>query len=85
MRLSGMERVDRQWRKRWDSNPRTAHTVAGFQDQCLKPLGHTSVCIGLAGRRSIDPCKPAIGCGPFLLGLDAVCNAAIEAILDGGE
>lgn len=31
------------WRKRWDSNPRTALTVAGFQDQCLKPLGHTSL------------------------------------------
>jgi hypothetical protein len=31
------------WRKRWDSNPRTACTVAGFQDQFLKPLGHSSI------------------------------------------
>ncbi len=32
-----------KWRKRWDSNPRTARTVAGFQDRCLKPLGHSSL------------------------------------------
>ena len=25
------------WRKEWDSNPRMAHTIAGFQDRCLKP------------------------------------------------
>ena len=31
------------WRKRWDSNPRTACTVAGFQDRFLKPLGHSSI------------------------------------------
>ncbi len=37
------------WRKRWDSNPRTARTVAGFQDQCLKPLGHSS-CITAANQ-----------------------------------
>ena len=30
------------WRKRWDSNPRTAQTVAGFQDRCIQPLCHTS-------------------------------------------
>lgn len=30
------------WRKGWDSNPRTGCPVAGFQDQCLKPLGHPS-------------------------------------------
>ena len=30
------------WRKRWDSNPRTAKTVAGFQDRCIQPLCHTS-------------------------------------------
>ena len=27
----------------WDSNPRDALTPAGFQDRCLKPLGHPSV------------------------------------------
>src|SRR5262245_37344424 len=26
----------------WDSNPRYACTHAGFQDRCLKPLGHPS-------------------------------------------
>ena len=31
------------WRRRWDSNPRGARTPGGFQDRCLKPLGHTSV------------------------------------------
>src|SRR5690606_25619530 len=31
-----------KWRMGWDSNPRTACTVAGFQDRCLKPLGHPS-------------------------------------------
>ena len=30
------------WRKRWDSNPRYALTHGGFQDRCLKPLGHPS-------------------------------------------
>ncbi len=30
---------------RWDSNPRYAHTYGGFQDRCLKPLGHPS-CVG---------------------------------------
>ena len=31
------------WRKGWDSNPRYALTHAGFQDRCLKPLGHPSL------------------------------------------
>jgi len=31
------------WRKRWDSNPRTGFPIAGFQDQFLKPLGHSSI------------------------------------------
>lgn len=30
------------WRRRWDSNSRTHRWVGGFQDRCLKPLGHTS-------------------------------------------
>jgi hypothetical protein len=30
------------WRRGWDSNPRWAFTHAGFQDRCLKPLGHPS-------------------------------------------
>jgi hypothetical protein len=31
------------WRMGWDSNPRRACTLAGFQDRCLKPLGHPSL------------------------------------------
>src|SRR5579862_8880385 len=31
------------WRKGWDSNPRYPCGHAGFQDRCLKPLGHPSV------------------------------------------
>jgi hypothetical protein len=30
------------WRKGWDSNPRYPCRYAGFQDRCLKPLGHPS-------------------------------------------
>ncbi len=30
------------WRMGWDSNPRWACTHGGFQDRCLKPLGHPS-------------------------------------------
>ena len=30
------------WRREWDSNPRRHHCLAGFQDRCLKPLGHPS-------------------------------------------
>src|SRR5262249_22260739 len=31
-----------RWRKGWDSNPRCPCRHAGFQDRCLKPLGHPS-------------------------------------------
>ena len=27
----------------WDSNPRVTCATAGFQDRCLKPLGHPSL------------------------------------------
>ena len=30
------------WRKGWDSNPRWTCAHGGFQDRCLKPLGHLS-------------------------------------------
>ena len=30
------------FRMGWDSNPRNACTLGGFQDRCLKPLGHPS-------------------------------------------
>jgi hypothetical protein len=52
------------WRKGWDSNPRWACTHAGFQDRCLKPLGHPSglddghLADGEAGRKgpSLSAC-----------------------------
>ncbi len=31
------------WRMGWDSNPRRACTLGGFQDRCLQPLGHPSL------------------------------------------
>ena len=31
------------WRKGWDSNPRGS-SPCGFQDRCLRPLGHPSTC-----------------------------------------
>ena len=32
----------KSWRKGWDSNPRYGRPHGGFQDRCLKPLGHPS-------------------------------------------
>jgi hypothetical protein len=34
--------MKREWRREWDSNPRWTRAHAGFQDRCLKPLGHPS-------------------------------------------
>ena len=42
---SGVNPVPTQglkWRREWDSNPRWYCYHAGFQDRCLKPLGHLS-------------------------------------------
>ncbi len=43
-RLAILRSAEREagWRKGWDSNPRWAFTHGGFQDRCLKPLGHPS-------------------------------------------
>ena len=38
----GVRSSVRRWRTGWDSNPRYAYTYGGFQDRCLKPLGHPS-------------------------------------------
>jgi hypothetical protein len=35
-----------KWRMGWDSNPRVTCATAGFQDRCLKPLGHPSRACG---------------------------------------
>ena|GEM_PF-5004564 len=31
-----------KWRRGWDSNPRNAHTLNGFQDRRIRPLCHPS-------------------------------------------
>src|ERR1019366_6670212 len=36
-------RINLQWRRKRDSNPRTSFPVNGFQDRRLKPLGHSSI------------------------------------------
>ncbi len=40
-----------KWRRGWDSNPRRTRALAGFQDRCLKPLGHPSARLALKGKR----------------------------------
>ena len=34
--------MQESWRMGWDSNPRGTCAPAGFQDRCLRPLGHPS-------------------------------------------
>jgi hypothetical protein len=36
------QQKQRAWRTGWDSNPRYGCPYDGFQDRCLKPLGHPS-------------------------------------------
>ena len=48
------------WRKGWDSNPRYPCRHAGFQDRCLKPLGHPSVFGVQRLSRGTGPGKVAI-------------------------
>src|SRR5437773_10543524 len=56
------------WRKGWDSNPRYPCRHAGFQDRCLKPLGHPSVAAvsstwgGRDQERSVNKC---VGVNPW--------------------
>jgi hypothetical protein len=37
-----IQKQEQGWRREWDSNPRWTCTHGGFQDRCLKPLGHLS-------------------------------------------
>jgi hypothetical protein len=43
------------WRRRRDSNPRNRCQFAGFQNRCLKPLGHSSETLRILRRRSPAP------------------------------
>jgi hypothetical protein len=50
------------WRMGWDSNPRYGLPHGGFQDRCLKPLGHPSCAIPF--RLAASSCQAARGsCG----------------------
>src|ERR1019366_7534722 len=69
------------WRKGWDSNPRYPCRHAGFQDRCLKPLGHPSKPIESSsylgdarGRRwpLLPLCQPTLLVGLFM----AACSAS---------
>ena len=53
MNVSQAARCFDRWRRGWDSNPRWACTHGGFQDRCLKPLGHLSL-IGVRLSRAAD-------------------------------
>ncbi len=56
------------WRMGWDSNPRWALTHGGFQDRCLKPLGHpSSPPTGRARRAKAhpNPSSRALGASGF--------------------
>ena len=60
--LSSPNSIGRNWRRGRDSNPRTACTVAGFQDRCFRPLSHPS---GDGDRPAERPCRRALyGLGP---------------------
>ena len=63
--------VSGHWRTGWDSNPRWAFTHGGFQDRCLKPLGHLSGSGALAGKGALTKTEseagiiaPLVGEGP---------------------
>ena len=58
----------------WDSNPRGACTPAGFQDRCLKPLGHPSIqgnfpAFAITARKALaggDGMRTAVDAGAIL-------------------
>jgi hypothetical protein len=80
------------WRTGWDSNPRESCPSAGFQDRCLKPLGHPSkLCIAwfLMVAQQLTP--PAFAnqlsarwqtCAPFVLKSDARWRVKMKARAD---
>jgi hypothetical protein len=49
------------WRKGWDSNPRYPCRYAGFQDRCLKPLGHPSKALILLAFKRRDARQRLLG------------------------
>ena len=59
--------ISMKWRMGWDSNPRCACTHAGFQDRCLKPLGHPSVAAISVACRSLPGNDPRSARAAFVL------------------
>ena len=53
------KRFRQKWRKEWDSNPRMAHTIAGFQDRCLKPTRPS-----FHAKHNVDYSKQPLFCQP---------------------
>jgi hypothetical protein len=69
------------WRKGWDSNPRYPCRHAGFQDRCLKPLGHPSVFAVQRLSRGEGPGKASIAAGRNYRQLG--CRTNLRARLQG--
>ncbi len=71
------------WRKGWDSNPRYPCGHAGFQDRCLKPLGHPSLAAN--GCRLTQTTAQGNAKLAYPRGLraseDAVCQASVRVVL----
>lgn len=76
---------DEIWRKRWDSNPRWGSPHAGFQDQSLKPLGHTSLRFRLKPKTAPTAYLP--GSDSERLSADETCDdfRAISADREGAS
>ena len=75
----------------WDSNPRWACTHGGFQDRCLKPLGHPSFVqllslsrVGMGRARRAAKLTGALGRLGRSLADWWECRIAIDWCLDHG-
>jgi hypothetical protein len=75
----------------WDSNPRWACTHGGFQDRCLKPLGHPSFVqllplsrVGMGRARRAAKLTGALGRLGRSLADWWECRIAIDWCLDNG-
>src|SRR5437899_2433411 len=66
------------WRRGWDSNPRWACTHGGFQDRCLKPLGHLSA-VGELSRATPSCARRAVN----QAGLNRVFPSSLRCCEEG--
>src|SRR3954469_23826638 len=70
------------WRKGWDSNPRYPCGHAGFQDRCLKPLGHPSSSAASSTYRRRDQEQPRAQVGHFQ---DQVSRLTSDEMAEGTQ